>query len=128
MKPKHTVTWMMPFAEAKALMDEFCGTVPWVGSVPTLEETQHLAEETDEIAEEEEDRLTTRPTRRVGSRDKPQRREQEMAKDQKPEQQQEQPQETFTISAALVPRDQLVAELKAKFPGITDEELEAFGV
>jgi hypothetical protein len=67
MRPKHTVTWMMPFAEAKALMDEYCGTVPWVGSVPTLEETQYLAEETDEVAEEEEDRLTKRPTRRVGN-------------------------------------------------------------
>ena len=59
---------MLPFAEAKALMEEYCGTVPWVGSVPTLEETQHLAEETDEVADEEdEDRLTKRPTRRVGS-------------------------------------------------------------
>ena len=45
----------MPFAEAKALMDEYCGTVPWVGSVPTLEETQYLAEETNEVAEDEEE-------------------------------------------------------------------------
>ncbi len=67
MGPKHTVTWMLPFAEAKALMDEFCGTVPWVGSVPTLEETQYLAEETDESEDEGEDSLTKRATRRVGS-------------------------------------------------------------
>ena len=51
-----------------------------------------------------------------------------MEKEKKPEQPQEKPQEGFTISAALVPRDQLVAELKAMYPGITDEELEAYGV
>ena len=50
------------------------------------------------------------------------------SKEKKPEQQQEQPQEGFTISAAVVHRDQLVAELKEKYPGITDEELEAYGV
>ncbi len=33
-----------------------------------------------------------------------------------------------TISAAVVPRDQLIAEIKAEFPNITDEELEAYGV
>lgn len=125
MNPKHTESWMLPFAEAKALMNEYCGTITWVGSVPTLEETQYLAEETDEIAEEEEeDRLTTRPTRRVGSGSQPHRREQEMEKEKKPEQQQE----PSPISAAVVHRDQLVAELKAMYPGITDAELEAYGV
>ncbi len=49
-------------------------------------------------------------------------------KEKKPEQQQEQQQEGFTISAAVVHRDQLVAEIKAKYPTITDEELEAYGV
>jgi hypothetical protein len=50
------------------------------------------------------------------------------SKEKKPEQPQEQPQESFTISAAVVHRDQLVAEIKAKYPTITDEELDAYGV
>ncbi len=49
-------------------------------------------------------------------------------KEKKPEQQKEQQPVLSTISAALVHRDQLVAELKAEFPNITDEELEAYGV
>jgi hypothetical protein len=58
-------------------------------------------------------------------------KEQEMTKkpkEKQPEQQKEQQPVLSTISAALVHRDQLVAELKAEFPNITDEELEAYGV
>jgi hypothetical protein len=39
----------------------------------------------------------------------------------------EQQLESSPISAAVVPRSQLIAELKEAFPGITDEELEAYG-
>ncbi len=49
-------------------------------------------------------------------------------KEKIPEQPQEQQPVPSTISAAVVHRDQLVAELKAQYPGITEEELEAFGV
>ncbi len=57
--------------------------------------------------------------------------EQEMEKKpkaQNPVPPQEQQPVPSTISAAVVPRDQLIAEIKAEFPNITDEELEAYGV
>ncbi len=49
-------------------------------------------------------------------------------KAQNPVPPQEQQPVAFTISAAVVPRDQLIAEIKAEFPNISDEELEAYGV
>jgi hypothetical protein len=68
MKSNAIVEDLPTFAELQEIMDEYCGTIPWVGSLPTTEETAHLAEETDESEDEGEDRPTKRATRRVGSR------------------------------------------------------------
>ncbi len=64
----------------------------------------------------------------LGAAIQPHRRERKMEKEKKPEQKQKQQLVPSPISAAVVHRDQLVAELKEMYPGITDEELEAYGV
>ncbi len=46
--PKIVVEEMIPLAEMQELMDEHCSEIPWVGNVPTLAETNYLAEENDE--------------------------------------------------------------------------------
>lgn len=32
-------------------MDDYCSEIPWEGGIPPIEDTNYLAEETDELAE-----------------------------------------------------------------------------
>jgi hypothetical protein len=47
-KPKIVVEEMIPFAEAQEIMNAHCAEIPWVGGIPSLEETDYLSEEENE--------------------------------------------------------------------------------